>query len=77
MGLFGGEHEGEAAEERAADREGDDEGVGGAVHLLQHGHHDAEREEAAHREDGVEDLGPLGELLGIVKIELVPLEVQK
>ena len=45
--LFRGEQEGEGAEEGPASGEGDDEGVGGAVDLLEHGDHDAEGEQAA------------------------------
>ena len=45
--LFRGEQEGEGAEEGPAGGEGDDEGVGGAVDLLEHGDHDAEGEQAA------------------------------
>ena len=47
MRLFRGEQEGEGAEEGPAGGEGDDEGVGGAVDLLEHGDHDAEGEQAA------------------------------
>ena len=76
VGLFRGEQKGESAKEGAADGEGDDEGVGGAVDLLQHRDHDAEREQAARREDSVEDLGPLGKFVGVVQVELIPSSVK-
>ena len=70
--LFRGEQKGESAEEGAAGRERDDEGVGGAVDLLQHWDHDAEREQSARREYPVEDLGPFGKFVGVVEVEFIP-----
>ena len=72
MRLFRGEQEGERTEEGPAGGECNDEGVGGAVDLLEHGDHDAEGEQAARRVDPVEYLGPLGVLVGIVQVELIP-----